>query len=1248
MLYLKQSIEKARENLNLGISCIKILEQDRDIFLPENFKDYEKEFPLFKIILGVPFEYFAEPEKSETIEKAIKYFEKAIKDFNPNEDSIYYGLANLGLAYAYYYKRIDEKKTAFEKSIKYFEKALKVFTEDKFEVYFAVITLNFGYTYFWYETKNKETNSKHIEMSISYLKKSLKIFEKHQIDCFIGINNINLAANYIYKQNGDHEENLKLSEHHALIAIELINKEKAPYYFARAIYNKLNNPLLSEENIVYDYLKLLKFFQENKYPYYFGNINEKLGLIYGYTLNGNHSENIEIAINYFNNSVNIYLKSNLLYQINFNYILLAELFITREKKNTSSENIETSFSYLNKAEIFFMSKSKIYPYETACINSAKGVAYILKSNNKKEKDIELAINYLNKAFEFFNKEKDLFQLGFVNLNLGLAYLNRIKGFEPENIEFAINYLNNALEIFTKEKIPFQLGIANLNLGFAHLAKFSENNDKNIKVAITYLKNSLEFFNKENFPIQFAMTNLNLGASYLKLEENTLDKNIEPTIKHLNQALEVFSINQDYQFYLAYLNLGKAYLCKASGNREHNLKLGIKYLEIALIFFTKENRPLEFAEIKFYFFVAYQSMFLDNLDNKEDNRKLAIKYLEESIEYTTLKHTKAFYYLNIASKDLYNDKMKYYHKIKEAINFIESTRISYFIPEHKEKFLEYSIELFSKMINVCLKLYDENIENIHKKEFYESEIFKYIEMSKTRTLIDNVNAERIIFDLDLVKDNKNKQLMTELEKINESLTKINSLEKNCSMQEILNTRDITLEKKLIENDRETLIKLKNEITRKLYDAPNIKNKLTYLNGEVITLEELRHLFRSGKIDSKTGIIQYYLSDDIYLLIFITKDDIKIKKWFFDNENDLLEIEEFSDLATFYYYTLDVLKKHFGNCLNLEIILKNLENNPSDKKYFELYLNTCNKFKCTGSTIEELTHNALDIIGKGLYKFLYKPVEENIKNLKLNRIMFVENNFLNNFSFNLLKSETMGKNEYIISKNKIEFFKVVSISLWKNLADNTNIPLKNAIGFGINNYTNYRSLKFVENELDSFKQAFKAKIYKNESITLDLLKKEIPNSNIVLLSGHGTYNGNIEESGYILSYKDKKGQRIEKILTLEEIFRKFPKCSKTSLVILSLCFGGTNNFKASGDIIGFIPTMFSLGVSSIVSNILPLDDKNSSEFFSSFYHNLKFYEKSKTGDKLSALLQTQLEWIEDRESLKHPYNWAFLEFYGNTKF
>lgn len=235
------------------------------------------------------------------------------------------------------------------------------------------------------------------------------------------------------------------------------------------------------------------------------------------------------------------------------------------------------------------------------------------------------------------------------------------------------------------------------------------------------------------------------------------------------------------------------------------------------------------------------------------------------------------------------------------------------------------------------------------------------------------------------------------------------------------------------------------------------------------------------------------------------------------------------------------------------------------------------------------------------------------------------------------------EYLIQKHKVSY--APSLLLW-NEQLKVKKSKRNKLGVFAPTYKNYmeRSPKRNDstalfgayNEAIDIAELFNSDIYSGANASKQTFLKKAKSYSILHLAMHSTVN-NIDAEFSNLSFSpDEKDNK----LFISELYNMQ---LNADLAVLSACNTGAGALKKGEGLINVSRAFTYAGVSSTVTSLWNVPDKETSKIMVSFYTYLKG-GKSKN----EALQQAKLDYLKNTNDplLKHPYYWAGFVISGNT--
>jgi len=209
-----------------------------------------------------------------------------------------------------------------------------------------------------------------------------------------------------------------------------------------------------------------------------------------------------------------------------------------------AENLERAISYILEALEIFTRQS--FPDQWAITQNNLGEVYLDRIRGTKAENLEQAIACFQAALEVYTREAFPTKWAKIQSNLGTAYSNRIWGERAENLEQAIACYQAALQVYSREAFPSNWAGTQNNLGIAYSNRILGDKAQNLEQAIICFQAAQTIYTRETFPFEWASTCKNLGNAYTEKIHNVrlsnIDglTNIEYAILYYQDALEVYT------------------------------------------------------------------------------------------------------------------------------------------------------------------------------------------------------------------------------------------------------------------------------------------------------------------------------------------------------------------------------------------------------------------------------------------------------------------------------------------------------------------------------------------------------------------------------------------------------------------------------------------------------------------------------------------------------------------------------------
>jgi CHAT domain-containing protein/Flp pilus assembly protein TadD len=285
-----------------------------------------------------------------------------------------------------------------------------------------------------------------------------------------------------------------------------------------------------------------------------------------------------------------------------------------------------------------------------------------------------------------------------------------------------------------------------------------------------------------------------------------------------------------------------------------------------------------------------------------------------------------------------------------------------------------------------------------------------------------------------------------------------------------------------------------------------------------------------------------------------------------------------------------------------------------------------------------------LGKQLYDWLIKPIESELKNNKIQNLVFS----LDGSTRYIPMAALFDGKQYLIENYRIS---TVSASTETNMGDRlpTDYQKVRVLGLGASEFKDLKSLPNVPEEINAIvkqnptdkKGIFPGLKFLNQKFDLPALRDHLTQTKILHIATHAAFvNGQPEESYLVLGTGKK--------YTLREI-AAIPDLDQVHLVVLSACQTAMGGKAQDGiEIAGISSYFMKGGTKAVIASLWSVDDASTSKLMQELYQNLAKNTANKSVTKAEALRQAQLSLLHSDKLMKfsHPYYWSPFILIGNN--
>jgi CHAT domain-containing protein len=449
---------------------------------------------------------------------------------------------------------------------------------------------------------------------------------------------------------------------------------------------------------------------------------------------------------------------------------------------------------------------------------------------------------------------------------------------------------------------------------------------------------------------------------------------------------------------------------------------------------------------------------------------------------------------------------------KSISVIEKIRGNLTIDEFKSTYFNNKREVYDRLINLLLKM--------DKSE----DAFQVSEQARSRAFYDILSNKKINFKGSLPED----LMMLEQEKRNE-IQKLFKLMQKGNVSESAKT----------ESSRQADVRqIREALTESQSEYDEILQKIKLANpaySEIVAAKPVPLHDLQGKIDQKTAILTYWISDKELIYWLITTSSITRK-------------------------TVDIDRKGLNSLVE--------------------------------KTRRSIQSNSQTDVSSGLsklYSILIAPLEKELTSLT--NLVIIPNGSLHFLPFQALINS---KGEFLIQKYNLVYSP--SASVYMICREREVKPGSRFMGMALSDISvdNNIGLPGTEDELKKILPLFSNNISTfGVQSTESFAKKNAGDYNFIHLATHGSYNYRQPLYSYLL-FPPSEGDDGHL-----NVFEVFEMNIKSKLVTLSACETGLGNINQGDELIGLSRAFLFAGSSSVIVSLWSVADYPTSLLMTSFY-------------------------------------------------
>ncbi len=420
-------------------------------------------------------------------------------------------------------------------------------------------------------------------------------------------------------------------------------------------------------------------------------------------------------------------------------------------------------------------------------------------------------------------------------------------------------------------------------------------------------------------------------------------------------------------------------------------------------------------------------------------------------------------------------------------------------------------------------------------------------------------------------------------------------------------------------------LKSELARNNTASKKEKQKieeLQFWNNEILKEQQkgvLANIYKINKAIKKQNETMLLLKEVQSKSLNVDEKSIDLNKLYAKlDSDDAGMVYYFSGTEKMYYFILDPSQ-------NSKITLYSFKNNSNNLAYFKQFIAYFKDANAITNDTKGYNH-----YGKIAYDKLHLP-----KNVSFKNLLIIPDGILDFLPFEALITEESNttnfeKMHYFLNDFNIAYNN--SASFYLN-AKPFSPKEKTVLGiFPVFEKTAY-ALTYSKNELQSIKNNFKGRFFKNDSASFQNFKNNAVDYSILHLSTHATA-GDLETPASIKFY--------DREVLYTELYNLN---IQPNLVVLSACETGIGKLYKSEGAMSVARGFQFAGAQNLLFSLWKVNDYTTAVFMGDFYKYIK-----KNDSYFEANAKAKLDFLNNKNisnTKKSPYYWAAFVYYGRIE-
>jgi len=350
-------------------------------------------------------------------------------------------------------------------------------------------------------------------------------------------------------------------------------------------------------------------------PLLWAEMQNDLGNVYSYRVNGDKAVNFQKAVCCYNHALEVRTQQTLAWAETQHSLGAA---FTNQEGGDKALNMEEALAHFRRA--LDVRTRVAAPLLWADTNLEMGAAYAGRVDGDKAANMEEAIACYRRALRVWTCETMPLHWATTQHRMGMAYTQRVDGDKAANFEEAVACYRRTLEVRTRDAAPRPWALTQHCLGLAYSERVDGDKAANLEEAVTCFRRVLSVWTMEAMPQEWASTQLKLAGLYqLRMggDKDANQANKEEMMACYRGTLEVWTREAAPGAWAeTQKRMGMAYAQVVDGDEVANLEEAVACHRRALDVWTRETAPLEWATMQVCLAYAYRSQVGGG---KEDNK-----------------------------------------------------------------------------------------------------------------------------------------------------------------------------------------------------------------------------------------------------------------------------------------------------------------------------------------------------------------------------------------------------------------------------------------------------------------------------------------------------------------------------------------------------------------------------------------------------------------------------------------------------